>query len=50
MFDDSSLTLEYFDIVDPITLESLDDLSGKAQACVAAFCEDVRLIDNLELK
>lgn len=50
MFDDSSLTLEYFEIVDPSTLKSLDDLSGKAQACVAAFCEDVRLIDNLELK
>jgi len=50
MFDGSSLTLEYFDIVDPRSLETLGELSGKAQACIAAFCEDVRLIDNLEIQ
>jgi pantoate--beta-alanine ligase len=50
IFNDSSLTLEYFDIVDPGTLETLDEISGKAQACIAAFCEEVRLIDNLEIK
>lgn len=47
-FEKSSLELEYFTIVNPQTLEVLTDqwVSG-ATACIAAFCEDVRLIDNM---
>jgi pantoate--beta-alanine ligase len=48
--ENSTLTLEYFDIVHPNTLEPLTNewLPG-ATACVAAYCGAVRLIDNLEL-
>jgi pantoate--beta-alanine ligase len=49
-FERSSLELEYFTIVDPVTLEELTDrwVEG-ATACVAAFCGEVRLIDNMTL-
>jgi pantoate--beta-alanine ligase len=49
-FDNSTLRLEYFEIVDPNTLEPLTNewLPG-ATACIAAYCGAVRLIDNLEL-
>lgn len=46
----SSLTLEYLEICDPNTLQALqDDWVAGARCFVAAFCEEVRLIDNLEL-
>jgi pantoate--beta-alanine ligase len=49
-FENSSLELEYLDIVDPKSLESLNQywVPGTT-ACVAAFCGEVRLIDNMEL-
>jgi pantoate--beta-alanine ligase len=49
-FENSSLELEYLDIVDPKTLQSLTQywVPG-ATACIAAFCGEVRLIDNMEL-
>lgn len=49
-FAKSSLSLEYFEICDSETLEILEDewVSG-ARCFIAAYCEDVRLIDNLEL-
>jgi len=43
---------EYFDIVDGITLQDLDDFEGTefAVACTAVWVGEVRLIDNLILK
>ncbi len=49
-FQSGTLKLEYLEIVDPITLESLEDewVSGST-ACIVAYCGEVRLIDNLQL-
>jgi pantoate--beta-alanine ligase len=48
--DNQTIELEYFDIVHPKTLESLSQtwVPG-ATACIVAYSEGVRLIDNLEL-
>lgn len=50
LFETGSLTLEYLSFVDPISLEELSDtwVSG-ATACIACFCGEVRLIDNLKI-
>ncbi len=45
----SSLELEYFEIVDPITLLSISEWAPGSQACIAAYCGEVRLIDNMQL-
>ena len=47
--EDSSCELEYFELVDPDTLESIDaiDENQSITACIAAYVEGVRLIDNL---
>lgn len=49
-FARSPLKMEYFSIVNPQTLEELTDtwVPG-ATACLAAFCGEVRLIDNMIL-
>ncbi|MES2556207.1 MAG: pantoate--beta-alanine ligase [Bacteroidota bacterium] len=49
-FAHSTLRMEYFSIVNPQTLEELSDtwVPG-ATCCVAAFCGEVRLIDNMTL-
>jgi pantoate--beta-alanine ligase len=49
-FNNSGLELEYLQIVHPDTLNDLNQywVSG-ATACIAAYCGDVRLIDNMEL-
>jgi pantoate--beta-alanine ligase len=41
--------LEYFEVVDPITLQPLDDVAQQEEValCIAAFVGEVRLIDNL---
>lgn len=43
------LRLEYFEISDAITLESLKewDAAKKAVACIAVFAGEIRLIDNI---
>lgn len=49
-FNLGNLKLEYFEIVNPLTLESLENEWVKgATACIVAYCGNVRLIDNLEL-
>jgi pantoate--beta-alanine ligase len=50
-FDQSDLRLEYFEIVHPDTLQPLQEewVEG-AVACIAAYCGEVRLIDNMILK
>ncbi|MGV3610392.1 MAG: pantoate--beta-alanine ligase [Fluviicola sp.] len=49
-FEQGSLELEYLSIVDPDTLKELTDqwVSG-ATMCIACFCGEVRLIDNMTL-
>ncbi len=44
------LHVEYFDIVDATTLKSIDTWTSNAVGCVAVFCGDVRLIDNIRYK
>ena len=49
-FQESELELEYLDIVDRTNLSSLkDEWSEQSVCCIAAFCGDVRLIDNMLL-
>src|SRR5713101_1599026 len=45
-----SVQLDYFEIVDPETLDPVDDLSRAALVAVAAFVGKVRLIDNVVLR
>jgi pantoate--beta-alanine ligase len=50
-FNHSKMELEYFEIVDPNSLINLtDNWVPKAVACIVAYCGEVRLIDNLELR
>ena len=49
-FEHGNLELEYLEIVDPITLESLkNEWVPNSIACIVAYLGDVRLIDNMEL-
>ena len=43
---DPSVRLDYFQIVDPDTLEPVDTISGRALVAVAAYVGNTRLIDN----
>jgi pantoate--beta-alanine ligase len=44
-----SVRLDYFQVVDPDTLESIDTISGRALVAVAAYVGATRLIDNTVL-
>lgn len=46
---EEEIKLEYFEIVDSLTLQPLQDVSGHDEValCIAAFVGEVRLIDNL---
>jgi len=48
---DKNVTLEYFEIVDAETLQAVRkwDESDQLAACIAAYVENVRLIDNIIL-
>ena len=46
---ESSVRLDYFEIVDADTLDSVEDISGGALVAVAAFVGSTRLIDNVLL-
>jgi pantoate--beta-alanine ligase len=46
---DPSVRLDYFEIVDPETLDPVDNLSRGALVAVAAFVGKARLIDNVVL-
>jgi pantoate--beta-alanine ligase len=48
-FNKGNLTLEYLNIVHPETLMPLESWEEGARACIAAFCGNVRLIDNMEV-
>ncbi len=47
--EESSVRLDYFELVDPDTLDPVHDISGDALAAVAAFVGNTRLIDNILL-
>jgi pantoate--beta-alanine ligase len=44
-----SVRLDYFEIVDPTTLNPMQELTGSALVAVAAFVGSTRLIDNVLL-
>jgi pantoate--beta-alanine ligase len=44
---ESSVRLDYFEIVSPDTLDPVEDVSGEALVAVAAYVGSTRLIDNL---
>lgn len=48
----AGLTLEYFELVDGYTLQPISswDEATLIVGCIAAFCGDVRLIDNVKYK
>ena len=46
---DGPVRLDYFEIVDPETLDPVEDVSGGALVAVAAFVGTTRLIDNIVL-
>jgi len=46
---ESSVRLDYFEIVDADTLDSVEDISGGGLVAIAAFVGDTRLIDNILL-
>ena len=50
MAGESSVRLDYFEMVDPETLDPVADLSGGALVAVAAFVGNTRLIDNILLR
>ena len=43
----AGLVVEYLEIVDPNTLESCSEWQATQVCCIAAFCGEVRLIDNM---
>ena len=47
--EEGSVRLDYFEIVDPDTLDPVEDISGGALVAVAAFVGSTRLIDNILL-
>ena len=42
------LTLEYFEIVNSRTLQTIDNWKEPSVGCIAVFCGEVRLIDNIK--
>jgi len=45
-FEASSLSLEYLEIIDPVTLQPIEAWTPNSRICIAAWCGKVRLIDN----
>jgi len=48
-FNSGKLKLEYLEIVDDLTLKPIDTIQKNCTCCIAAFCGNVRLIDNMSL-
>ena len=44
----SGLEVEYFEIADPVTLTAIDAWLPQSIGCIAVYCGEVRLIDNIE--
>lgn len=41
------LKVEYYDIVDKTTLQTTSNCDENSRGCIAVFCGDIRLIDNM---
>jgi pantoate--beta-alanine ligase len=50
MAEEPSVRLDYYEVVNPNTLEPVCDTSGGALVAVAAFAGSTRLIDNVVLQ
>jgi len=48
-FNKGSLELEYLEIVNSKSLQSIDTCDKDSRICIAAYCGEVRLIDNMAL-
>lgn len=48
-FNTGRLELEYLEIVDPKSLQPIENMIENARICIAAYCGEVRLIDNMAL-
>ena len=46
----SSLKLEYLNIVDNVNLKEILEINTNSTVCIAAYCGQVRLIDNFQFK
>ncbi len=48
----NGLKVEYYEIVDPITMQPIKDwkeaVNGAPHGCITVYCGDVRLIDNIK--
>ena len=49
ILEQSPLKVEYLEIVDNTTLQSVTHLNDNCSICIAAYCGPVRLIDNIQL-
>ena len=49
MSGDPELTLQYVEVVDPLTLQPLEKITDIAQLLIAVYCGETRLIDNIEI-
>lgn len=49
LFDLSDLELEYLEVVDSGSLQTVTEVQPNISACLAAYCGKVRLIDNIQL-
>lgn len=45
---DSCMEVEYYLIVDPLTMQPVDEWRDGVTGCVTVYCGDVRLIDNIK--
>jgi pantoate--beta-alanine ligase len=48
--DEPAIKLDYLEVVDPDTLDPIQEIRGKALVAVAGFLGTTRLIDNILLK
>jgi pantoate--beta-alanine ligase len=49
LFNSSNLKLEYLEIVDNYSLKPVNQVNNNCSICIAAYCGNVRLIDNCQL-
>jgi pantoate--beta-alanine ligase len=50
LIKESNLSLEYLELIDGHTFDTLEEEWGSYPVCcIAAYCGEVRLIDNMEL-
>ena len=47
---DKDLKLDYFTVVDPLTLNAIEDVQGEQVALIAATVGETRLIDNMVIR